>query len=166
MCKGRGEGWRGEADTGVVGGAWQAGFLADSGEWQVEKKLRKQVAKNQRMLADIFWRSAARRKWVMSSVKSLTRKKIEENSLSAVHHSRLTDNLLSRGWQAIYIQQVVDYMMSNKDIDNSREGGSRKMWWLYLNRCWKLFFNYFSLTLMTNIMKSEGKICEAEFIRT
>lgn len=123
MCKGRGEGWRGEADTGVVGGAWQAGFLADSGEWQVEKKLRKQVAKNQRMLADIFWRSAARRKWVMSSVKSLTRKKIEENSLSAVHHSRLTDNLLSRGWQAIYIQQVVDYMMSNKDIDNSRGRG-------------------------------------------
>lgn len=59
----------------------------------------------------------------MSSVQSLTRKKIEENSLSAVHHGRLTDNLLSRGWQAIYIQQVVDYMMSNKDIDNSREGG-------------------------------------------
>lgn len=62
----------------------------------------------------------------MSSVQSLTRKKIEENSLSAVHHSRLTDNLLSRGWQAIYIQQVVDYMMSNKDIDNSREGGGVK----------------------------------------
>lgn len=59
-------------------------------------------------------------------------------------------------------------MMSNKDIDNSRErgGGSRKMRWLYLNRCRKLFFNYFSLTLMANIMKSEGEICEAEFIRT
>lgn len=54
-------------------------------------------------------------------------------------------------------------MMSNKDIDNSREGGGR---WLYLNRCRKLFFNYFSLTLMANIMKSEGEICEAEFIRT